>query len=141
MRDSARNATSAPKDRGGGYDSWTEGQARAFQLLHVFLHELGHHHDLITTRRQLRGGRGEAYAERYARDHGRSDLGQVPERVRPLARRVGEVVHRAFQMVKPFGWCVLAVACVAAFAGASAPIPAAYEHDDPTCKGKVYEAG
>ena len=42
--------------------------ARGFQLLHVFLHELGHHHDDMTTRTR-RGSRGEAYAETFARDH------------------------------------------------------------------------
>jgi hypothetical protein len=45
---------------------WTEPQARAFQLLHVFLHELGHHHDRMTTRSEHRAARGEHYAEAYA---------------------------------------------------------------------------
>jgi hypothetical protein len=45
---------------------WREDQARAFQLIHVFLHELGHHHDRMTTRSQRRTARGEAYAERFA---------------------------------------------------------------------------
>jgi len=44
---------------------WTEGQARAFQLLHIFLHELGHHHDRMTTRGSSIP-RGEPYAETYA---------------------------------------------------------------------------
>lgn len=47
---------------------WTEAQARAFQLLHILPHELGHHHDRITSRRQRTLGRGEPYAERYAND-------------------------------------------------------------------------
>jgi hypothetical protein len=46
---------------------WTEGQARAFQLLHIFLHELGHHHDRMTTRAKRHAGRGEPYAEECAR--------------------------------------------------------------------------
>ena len=46
---------------------WTEGQARAYQLLHVFLHELGHHHDRLTTKPGGRPNRGESYAEMYAR--------------------------------------------------------------------------
>jgi hypothetical protein len=46
---------------------WTEGTVRAYQLLHVLLHELGHHHDRITTRSQARATRGEPFAERYAR--------------------------------------------------------------------------
>jgi hypothetical protein len=41
---------------------------KAFQLLHVFLHELGHHYDKITTKRQKESSRGEAYAEEYARE-------------------------------------------------------------------------
>ena len=46
---------------------WNEGQARAFQLLHVLLHELGHHHDRMTTRTRPRlAPRGEAFAETYA---------------------------------------------------------------------------
>jgi len=49
---------------------WTDDTARAFQLLHVLLHELGHHHDRITTATRRGPGRGEPYAERYARDHG-----------------------------------------------------------------------
>ncbi len=48
---------------------WTEGQARAFQLLHVLLHEFGHHHDRMTTRSQQRAARGEWFAKEYARRH------------------------------------------------------------------------
>ena len=44
---------------------WTEDQARAFQLMHVFLHELGHHRDRMTNRGK-RVARGEPYAERFA---------------------------------------------------------------------------
>ena len=40
---------------------------RAFQLLHVFLHELGHHYDKITTKSMKEASRGEAFAEEYAR--------------------------------------------------------------------------
>jgi len=47
---------------------WTERQARAFQLLHILMHELGHHHDHITpTRSRKYGTRGESFAEQYAR--------------------------------------------------------------------------
>ena len=45
---------------------FTESQARAYQLLHILPHELGHHHDRITTRSQRRSARGEPYAEAYA---------------------------------------------------------------------------
>jgi hypothetical protein len=48
---------------------FTERSARAFLLLHVLLHELGHHHDLMTTQSQRDCGRGEDYAERYALRH------------------------------------------------------------------------
>jgi hypothetical protein len=40
--------------------------ARDFMLLHVFLHELGHHHDRRTLRPRARFGRGEDYAEAWA---------------------------------------------------------------------------
>ena len=46
--------------------AWTEDQARAFQLLHVFLHEIGHHCDCVTTRTRRRAARGEGYAEAFA---------------------------------------------------------------------------
>ncbi len=45
---------------------FTEAQARAYQLLHILLHELGHHHDRMTTRSRIRASRGEPYAEAYA---------------------------------------------------------------------------
>jgi hypothetical protein len=44
---------------------FTEPQARAFMLLHVFIHELGHHYDYI--HQKHRGStKGEDYAERFA---------------------------------------------------------------------------
>ncbi len=48
---------------------FTRGQARAYQLLNILLHELGHHHDRITTRSQLECSRGEPYAEAYALEY------------------------------------------------------------------------
>jgi hypothetical protein len=45
---------------------WTEATAKAYLLLHVFLHELGHHHDRMTTRSRAAAARGETYAEAYA---------------------------------------------------------------------------
>ena len=49
---------------------WSEPSARAYQLLHILLHELGHHHDRMTTRsRPDRPPRGEPYAEAYAHRH------------------------------------------------------------------------
>ena len=55
--------------RGSRWVGWTERSVRDFQLLHVLLHELGHHHDRMTTASQLRAARGEDYAESYALRH------------------------------------------------------------------------
>jgi hypothetical protein len=46
---------------------WTEPTIRAYLLLHVLTHELGHHHDRMTTRSKADCCRGEDYAEEYAR--------------------------------------------------------------------------
>ena len=48
---------------------FTRDQARAYTLLHVFLHELGHHHDRMTSKGQKRTKRGEPYAEAFALRH------------------------------------------------------------------------
>lgn len=48
----------------------TESSLRGFQLLHILLHELGHHHDRMTTRSRKRASRGEGFAESYANIHG-----------------------------------------------------------------------
>jgi hypothetical protein len=53
-------------DAGGRVWHWTPDTARAYQLCHVFLHELGHHHDRMTTRSKLDCSRGERYAEGHA---------------------------------------------------------------------------
>jgi hypothetical protein len=45
---------------------FTENQIKAYLLLHILLHEIGHHHDRINTRSKRRCGRGEKYAENYA---------------------------------------------------------------------------
>jgi hypothetical protein len=45
---------------------FTEATARAFSLVHVLVHELGHHHDRMTTRSKRESCRGEAYAENYS---------------------------------------------------------------------------
>lgn len=44
---------------------FTEPQARAFMLLHVFMHELGHHHDRIH-QKHWGSSKGEDYAEKFA---------------------------------------------------------------------------
>ena len=48
---------------------WTWPKAKAFQLLDVFLHELGHHHDRMTTRNQFDIARGEPFADAFAQHH------------------------------------------------------------------------
>lgn len=56
------------KSSGGAFVrvEWTERQAAAYQLLHILLHELGHHHDRMTTQSRAGAARGESYAEEYA---------------------------------------------------------------------------
>jgi hypothetical protein len=46
--------------------AFDEASARGFSLMHIFLHELGHHHDRMTTHSKLETARGEDYAEDYA---------------------------------------------------------------------------
>jgi hypothetical protein len=45
---------------------FTESQIKAYQLIHILLHELGHHQDRISTKERKRTSRGENYAENYA---------------------------------------------------------------------------
>ena len=63
---------------------FTELTLRTYQLLHVFLHELGHHHDRMTTRSQRRASRGEGFAEIYARSRAEAVWARYFE-VNPLA--------------------------------------------------------
>jgi hypothetical protein len=46
---------------------FSEEAARAHQLLATLLHELGHHHDRMTTKSKSQASRGESYAEEYAK--------------------------------------------------------------------------
>ena len=46
-----------------------EASAKAFQLVHVFMHELGHHVDRMTSKQRRFCGRGENFAEFWARQH------------------------------------------------------------------------
>jgi len=46
---------------------FTPKTARGFLLMHVFLHELGHHYDRMLTRKRRRGAGGESHAEDFAR--------------------------------------------------------------------------
>ena len=45
---------------------FTKKTAGAFQLMHVFLHELGHHYDCMQTKRKCCAPSGEDYAENFA---------------------------------------------------------------------------
>jgi hypothetical protein len=54
-----------PKDAGIEC-RFTLPQAKAFLLLHVFLHELGHHVDRMQSKKQDSSRRGEPFAEQYA---------------------------------------------------------------------------
>ncbi|MCH2209132.1 MAG: hypothetical protein MK132_25155 [Lentisphaerales bacterium] len=47
---------------------FAEDSAKAFSLIHVFLHELGHHVDKMTSKRRMYCGRGEAFAEAWANE-------------------------------------------------------------------------
>lgn len=51
--------------KGEVFCRFTEAQAQAFMLLHVFMHELGHHFDRMNQRHRD-ASRGEDYAERFA---------------------------------------------------------------------------
>jgi hypothetical protein len=63
-----RGCCEGEEDGAPGYlAGFTEETVQAFQLLHVLLHELGHHHDRMTSPGQRRCTRGEPYAEGYAR--------------------------------------------------------------------------
>ena len=62
----ARLELSCAQDGDDVFCYWTEPQALAYQLLHIFLHELGHHHDRMTTASKVAASRGEPYAEAYA---------------------------------------------------------------------------
>jgi hypothetical protein len=61
-----RLGVSHDRSKSGVFCRFTEAQARAFTLLHVFMHELGHHFDR-SNQKHLGAGRGEDYAERFAK--------------------------------------------------------------------------
>lgn len=68
---------------------FSERTARAYVLLHVLLHELGHHHDRITSRRGERPVRGESYAEAYAVRHAETLWGRYRQEFGPPERAAG----------------------------------------------------
>jgi len=60
-----RLGVSSERLKNGVMCRFTDAQARAYMLLHVFVHELGHHYDYI--HQKHRGStKGEDYAERFA---------------------------------------------------------------------------
>jgi hypothetical protein len=61
-----RLGVSHDRSKKGVFCRFTEAQARAFMLLHVFMHELGHHYDRLN-QKHLGASRGEEYAERFAK--------------------------------------------------------------------------
>jgi hypothetical protein len=63
------NKLGVPCEHSGGnvLCKFTEHTARAHQLLATLLHELGHHHDRMTTKSKICIARGETYAEAYAK--------------------------------------------------------------------------
>jgi hypothetical protein len=64
------NIPYSPSEDEKGYFrvGFTESSAKSFLLIHVFLHELGHHVDKMTSRQQESCGRGEDFAEGWARE-------------------------------------------------------------------------
>lgn len=54
------------KAKDGFFCEFTVEQIKAYQLLHVLLHELGHHFDRIKTKSKYQSSRGENYAEQFA---------------------------------------------------------------------------
>lgn len=65
----ARVGVDCEPEDGGYLCKFDAKSVRAYQLLHILLHELGHHHDRMTTRSQRQASRGETYAEAYARQY------------------------------------------------------------------------
>lgn len=56
------------KRKGDWFCYFTEKQAKAFMLLHIFLHELGHHVDKLRSKNQNAMLGGEEFAEKYANE-------------------------------------------------------------------------
>ncbi len=54
-----------PNDSRGTLCYFDENSIKGFQLMHILLHELGHHHDRMSTRTKRHAARGERYAETY----------------------------------------------------------------------------
>ncbi len=61
-----RLKVSCTKMKDGYYCEFSVNQIKAFQLLHILLHELGHHYDRIKTKSKYESSRGEQFAEDFA---------------------------------------------------------------------------
>ncbi|MGD9161653.1 MAG: hypothetical protein PVG39_24800 [Desulfobacteraceae bacterium] len=61
------NKLNIPCSKGNGayIIKFNEDTAKAFQLIHIFIHELGHHHDRMNTKSKISAARGEQYAKKY----------------------------------------------------------------------------
>lgn len=66
---------------------FSEENAKAYQLLHIFLHELGHHYDRMTTDKKLHSVRGESFAESFALEHEKIIFERYCEVFRPSFAR------------------------------------------------------
>ncbi len=64
-----RLGVKSKKIKGEYFCEFNEDQIKAFQLLHILLHEIGHHVDRINTRSKRTCSRGEKFAEDYAFEH------------------------------------------------------------------------
>ncbi|MEZ6095121.1 MAG: hypothetical protein R3C03_12980 [Pirellulaceae bacterium] len=53
-------------DPDGTWCYFDDASIKGFQLMHIFLHELGHHRDRMTTKSKISSARGEQFAETYA---------------------------------------------------------------------------
>ena len=56
----------ATERKRGIFCEFNEDQIKAYQLLHIFLHELGHHYDRLQTKHKNVCARGEQFAENFA---------------------------------------------------------------------------
>lgn len=64
------NRSKEATPRAFGYVAeFTPATVQAFLLIHVLIHELGHHHDCMTSPKQRFTPRGERFAEEYAQRH------------------------------------------------------------------------
>lgn len=63
-----RIGVSYDKSEDGWICRFTASKAKAFMLLHVFVHELGHHVDRMSTKNKRSTPKGEDFAERFAND-------------------------------------------------------------------------